>query len=97
MDSMELRVGKSRRTSGGNILRLAMTRGNARARQNVPVERLVLALVSAVSGVGSGTRNIRIGRIASSIVSTHPVIVGSGPVQSGVRISGNVCADRRKL
>jgi hypothetical protein len=50
-----------------------------------------------MSGVGRGTRNIRIGRIASSIVSTHPVIVGSGPVQSGVRISGNVCADRRKL
>jgi hypothetical protein len=50
-----------------------------------------------VSGVGCGTRNIRIGRIASSTVSTHPIIVGSRPVQSGVRISGNVCADRRKL
>ena len=48
-----------------------------------------------VSGVGRGTHNIRIGRIATAVVSTNPVVICSRGPESGIRKYGDICAYSR--
>ncbi len=48
-----------------------------------------------MSGVGRGTHNIRIGRIATAVVSTNPVVICSRGPESGIRKYGDICAYSR--
>ena len=47
-----------------------------------------------VSGVGRGTHNIRIDRIATAVVSTNPIVICSRP-ESGIRKRGDIRAYSR--
>jgi hypothetical protein len=44
------------------------------------------------SVVGRGTRNVRIGRITSRVISTNPITICSRFLESGVGIRGDICA-----
>ena len=46
-------------------------------------------------GVGRGTRSIRIGRIATPVVSTNPIVICSRGPESGIRKRGDIRAYSR--
>jgi hypothetical protein len=56
------------------------------------VTHTISNVVRLGSWVGRGTGNIRIGRIASSVVSTNPIAICSRAAPSDVDIRGDVCA-----
>jgi len=50
-----------------------------------------------LSVLGPGARNIRIGRIASPVVSTNPIVISSQRGKSRVDVHGDICANSRNL